>query len=168
MEDSQDDFSNQLRYIIERGLMASPSGGAFKYHIVSLVQEYSRKIAFEGKGVSPLFLGFCDLIIEGHFARLPESALKVLVLSKVYHHDSEQSLGLIEGLSGMTLPAIEEAVNYLRKNGCLDSERKVKPNRYRRINSPNSRKKKTASARLSFSRDHPSGMIEIRAFPDRQ
>jgi hypothetical protein len=140
MEECEDDFSDHLRSIIERGLMASPSAGTIKGHIISLVQEYSRRIASEGKTVSPLFLGFCDLIIEGHFARLPESALKVLVLSKVYHHDSEQSTGLIEGLSGMTPPAIKEAVSYLRENGCLNSEKKAKSNKYRRINSPDSRR----------------------------
>jgi len=119
MEEGQDDFSDHLRYIIERGLMANLSGGAFKNHIVSLVQEYSRRIAIEGEGLCPLFLTFCDLMIDGRFARIPESALKVLVLSKVYHNHSEQSPGLIERLSRITAPAIEEAVDYLRENGCL-------------------------------------------------
>jgi hypothetical protein len=119
MEEGQDDFSDHLRYIIERGLMANLSGGAFKNHIVSLVQEYSRRIAPEDEGICPLFLTFCDLMIDGHFARIPESALKVLVLSKVYHNHSEQPPGLIERLSGITAPAIEEAVDYLRENSCL-------------------------------------------------
>ena len=143
MEERQDEFSDHLRYIIEGGLMAGLPGADFKNHIISLVQEFSRRIAFESKGVSPLFLRFCDLMIDGHFSRIPESAFKVLVLSNVYHNHSEQSSGLLEGLSGMTVPAIEEAVKYLRKNGCLDStERKVKPTKYPTINSPKSRKKR--------------------------
>jgi hypothetical protein len=141
MEASQDEFSDQLRYIIEGGLMASLSGADFRNHIISLVQEYSRRIAFESEGASPLFLRFCDLMIDEHFTRIPASAFKVLVLSKVYHHHSEQSPGSIEGLSGMTAPAIEEAVNYLRENGCLDAtRRKVKPTKFQTINSPKSRK----------------------------
>jgi hypothetical protein len=143
MEERQDEFSDHLRYIIEGRLMAGLPGADFRNHIISLVQEYSRRIAFESAGASPLFLRFCDLMIDGRLPRIPESALKVLVLSKVYHHHSEQSTGLIEGLSGMTAPAVEEAVNYLRESGCLDSkERKVKPTEYHTINSPKSRKKR--------------------------
>ena len=143
MEERQDEFSDHLRCIIEGGPTPSLPGADFRNHIISLVQEYSRRIAYENAGASPLFLRFCDLMIDGHFTRIPESALKVLVLSKVYHHHSEQSPGLIEGLSGMTAPAIEEAVNYLRENGCLDStERKLKRTKYHKINSPKSRKKR--------------------------
>ncbi len=143
MEMLKDEFSDHLRCIIEGGLLASLPGADFRNHIISLVQEYSRRIAYENAGASPLFLRFCDLMIDGHFTRTPESALKVLVLSKVYHLHSEQPLGLIEGLSGMTAPVIEEAVNYLREIGCLDStERKVKPTKYHAINSPKSRKKR--------------------------
>ncbi len=119
MKEGQDEFSDQLRYIIERGLMANLSGGAFKNHIVSLVQEYSRRTALEGGELCPLFLTFCDLMIDGHFARIPESALKMLVLSEVYYNHSEQSPGLIQRLSGIAAPAIEEAVDYLRENSCL-------------------------------------------------
>jgi hypothetical protein len=141
MDERQDEFTDHLRYIVETGLMASTSGGAFRNHVISLVQEHSRRIALEGAGASPLFLGFCDLIIDGHFARLPESTLKVLVLLKVYHHDSEQSLNIIEGLSGMTAFAVKEAVDYLRENGCLDSDNNVKATKYRAISSPNAWRK---------------------------
>ena len=49
------DFSDHLRFTIGRDLMANLSGGDFKNYIISLIQEYSRKMALDGEQISLLF-----------------------------------------------------------------------------------------------------------------
>jgi hypothetical protein len=119
----EDGFSDRLQYLIDRGLMASMSGGTFKNFIVSEVQEYSREAALEGEPHSALFFSLCDLMLDGHFAKIPENALKLHVLIAIYKYMplDESALENMTKMSGLSESDVAQAMEYLEENGWLFS-----------------------------------------------
>jgi predicted HTH transcriptional regulator len=120
---SRDDFSEGLQDALERGSMEGISGEMFKSMIISEVQEYSRKIASEQEPLSTFFLNLCDLILEGHVSRMPDSALKVYVILNIYRcmmRDEKSTLEILKQVSGLPVRDIRRALEYLVENGLYD------------------------------------------------
>ncbi len=126
-QNHQDGFSDHLQYIARHGLMAGMTGGMFKNFMVSQVQEYSRRIALDGEPHSALFMTLCDLMLDGHFAKMPESALKVYLIMNIYRYQplEKSALEIIRELSGLPAREVGEAIEYLDENNWLfSSDRK--------------------------------------------
>ncbi len=119
MGNSEEGFCDQLRHIIERGLMAGLSGGAFKNYMLSVVHEYSKKIGVEGEQTSALFQSLCDLMLDGYFARMPENALKLYVILNIYRYseNEKQELKSLREMSGLSVHDVKQAMEYLRASG---------------------------------------------------
>jgi hypothetical protein len=129
MKQRQDLFSDQLIHLIDRGLMSSLSGGAFKDRVISLVQEYSRRMA-EGEPLSALFLGLCDFMLDGHLAKMPESALKIYIALNTHDHlrKDKSAVEIMAKMSGLSMADVKQAIEYLRANGCFDTAEEMRVN----------------------------------------
>lgn len=137
-----DPFIENIKKMIDIGLVAREQATAIKSLVIKEVQNHSAEVARFNGDVSDLFLDLCDLMVSGKLSKMSDETFKAYIVVRTYSCTGEKNrlmnMSAIKEMTGIPEDsALADALQTLKNDGYIDSveepivKKRLKPSKTR-------------------------------------